>query len=242
MSTTVILMRMAVISMVVLAGCRPIVPVSNPASAISSRQAPVSRWIELQPGLRVCPVEHEVELEAVVCLESGWLEQVMCGPGTREHESILVTSIAPSAFHGALLAAGLRPGSPGSWREVGEDIVEVLPTGERVEIMLAVDGTENWVSVKSWIEGDSDRTIDGDWIFGGSFMRSSDEVPAGYSLYEADLSGSVIGLVTFGDETIGLSRIIPDQVALEPAQWKVRDGAVPPVGTVIRVRVRSVDR
>ena len=73
-------------------------------------------------------------------------------------------------------------------------------------------------------------------------MRAADEVPAGYSRYEADLSGSIIGLVTFGDETIGLSRVIPDQVDVEPAQWRIREGRVPSIGSTVRVLLRSADR
>ncbi|MDG2094955.1 MAG: YdjY domain-containing protein [Phycisphaerales bacterium] len=239
----IIIVRQAFMaSIVALAGCQSVVPSVATSPTSSSPGGSTDKWVELQPGLMVRPSAMEVQLKARICLDAGWLEQIMCAPGTREHESIMVTDIPPSAIHAALLAAGMQPGSPGFWREQDGDIIEMPPTGSRVEVLVAVDGSSQWQSVKSWIESDSGRSLDGEWIFGGSFLREADEVPAGYSRYEADLSGSIIGLVTFGDETIGLSRIIPDQVAFEPAQWRVAERRVPAIGTSVRVLVRSADR
>ncbi|MBG84275.1 MAG: hypothetical protein CMJ40_07005 [Phycisphaerae bacterium] len=225
-----------------LGGCRSDAPGSVDPSNPGPSSSVASKWIELQPGLTICPEDRAVEIEAEICLDSGWLEQVMCGPGTREHESIMVTAVSPSAVHAALLAVGMQSGSPGLWTQSDGEIIETPPTGSVVDVLVAVDGSDEWSSVNSWIEGDSGRPLEGEWVFGGSFMRAVDEVPSGYSRYEADLSGSIVGLVTFGDETIGLSRVIPDQVAIEPAEWKIREGSVPAIGSSIRVRIRSADR
>lgn len=230
------------ISIMFLAGCRSDAPMPVPASMADPAASPSPKWIELQPGLKICPTEHEVEIRAEICLDTGWLEQVMCGSGTREHESIMVTSVPPSALHAAMLAVGMQPGLPGSWHEVGAGVRETPPSGSSVDVLVALAGSDEWASVNSWIEGDSGRALQGEWIFGGSFMRAVDEVPAGFSRYEADLSGSIIGLVTFGDETIGLSQVIPDQVAVEPAQWRIREDEVPAIGSMVRVLIRSTDR
>ena len=233
-------MAVLVASALLLPGCHSDAPMSAPIT--DPPVSPSSKWIELQPGLEICPARHLVEIEAEICLDSGWLEQVMCGPGTREHESILVTTVPASAVHAALLAVGMQSGSPGSWSQVGSEIVETPPSGSRVEVLVALDGSDDWLPVDTWIEGDSAQAFDGQWIFGGSFLREVGELPAGYSLYEADRSGSIIGLVTFGDETIGLSRIIPDQVTVAPAQWRIREGQVPAIGRGVRVRIGSADR
>ena len=56
--------------------------------------------------------------------------------------------------------------------------------------------------------------------------------------YVADLSGSIIGLVTFDDEVIGFSRVIADQAAVHPPEWEVDPERIPPVGTEVRLVIR----
>lgn len=199
-------------------------------------------WIQLQPDLRVSPSLGIVELSATVCLDAGWLEQVVCGVGTREHESIMVTSVPASAVHAALLSVGMSPGRPGAWQEVDGEIIEIQPSGGRVAVRVAQVGTDQWSPVETWIQSASGQEIDGEWIFAGSSMRPVEETPPGYSRYEADLSGSLIGLVTFGDELIGYGQVIPDRVDVAPPKWKVNDVNVPPIGSQILIRMRSADR
>ena len=86
-------------------------PIAVPAEAkaepeLVQSEVVIEDWLELQPGLRVSRQRREVEFEAEICLDDGWLEQIICGPGTREHESIMVTRIPASSIHAALLAAG----------------------------------------------------------------------------------------------------------------------------------------
>ena len=51
--------------------------------------------------------------------------------------------------------------------------------------------------------------------------------------YVADESGSIIGLVTFGDEVIGFSRVLADQDAVQEPEWEVNTAAIPPMGTSV---------
>ncbi len=56
--------------------------------------------------------------------------------------------------------------------------------------------------------------------------------------YVADYSGSIIGLVTFGDEVIGFSEVIADQAAVQEPEWIVDTDRVPPIGTEVTVVIR----
>ncbi|MEE2906788.1 MAG: YdjY domain-containing protein [Planctomycetota bacterium] len=213
---------------------------TKPIGAQGEAPKTPSKWVELQPGLRISPGSQEVLLDAEVCLSDGWLEQVVCSVGTREHESIMVTSVPASALHAGLLAVGFQPGQPGQWHWEGGTVIREAPQGSDLEILVAPLGEEAWVPVRDWIMDEGGQSPQGHWVFGGSTMRDVESVPAGYSRYEADLGGSIIGLVTFGDETVGFSEVIPDEVAMAPEEWRVRVDAVPPVGSAVHVLIRPL--
>ena len=73
------------------------------------------------------------------------------------------------------------------------------------------------------------------WVFAGSAFADNPEWMGPGEHYVADLSGSVIGLVTFGDEVIGFETVMADQEAVEPMQWKVNTDHVPPIGTPVTI-------
>jgi hypothetical protein len=56
--------------------------------------------------------------------------------------------------------------------------------------------------------------------------------------YVADHTGSIIGLVTFGDEVVGFEEVFSDQQSVQPLAWQVRIDHVPPVGTPVTVILR----
>jgi hypothetical protein len=188
-------------------------------------------------GVTVWP--HRVELRAVVCLDAGWLEQIACTPGTREHEALVVVEIPPSDLHAALLAAGLEPGSPGHWTDDGGVVTAVPPSGDRIriEVRHQRDGRTVQESIRAWMIGaiHGEPFPESHWVFAGSAFADNPEWMGPGEHYVADLSGSVIGLVTFGDEVIGFETVMADQEAVEPMQWKVNTDHVPPIGTPVTI-------
>ncbi|MGA1393407.1 MAG: hypothetical protein ACO38W_09660, partial [Phycisphaerales bacterium] len=56
--------------------------------------------------------------------------------------------------------------------------------------------------------------------------------------YAADFSGSVIGLVTFGDEVVAFEEVRSDQVSIDEAGFLVRRGQPPPPGTRVTLIFR----
>ena len=196
---------------------------------------PEMSWVALKPGLRISREAGSVMFEAEICLDEGWLEQLVCGQGTREHESIMVTTIPASSIHAAMLAVGLEAGRPGQWVDGF-----VSPKGSEVMIRVRVSPERSDVPLREWVIGAEGVSPDQSWVFAGSRMRGPDEVPEGYSRYEADTTGSIIGLVTFGDEMLAYQEVIPDQIEVAPEEWKARTEAIPPVGTKVWVLVSPV--
>ena len=204
----------------------------------ASRVQSEHRWLDLADGLRVDRESRIVAVRAWVCLDRGWLEQVLCRPGTREHESLMVTDVAPSSIHAALLLIGLEPGRPGRWIEEEGEIRLTPPVGDSVDVMVRYEGDRSDgvidVPVTDWIADVATKRTHPrvPYIFAGSLMY---EEVQGDSNYAADHSGSVIGLVTFGDELLGAMEVIPDAESIRAPEWVVRTEAIAAVGTEVLV-------
>lgn len=200
------------------------------------------------------PRESRVEIKGFTCLDSGWLEQVACGPASREHESLVVIKARPSQIHAALLTAGFESGKPGRWTYDNDKLGAIDPTGEKVDILVRyVDKTGKTVEheIGKWIRGQVTEKDPGKpfprepFVFGGSAIAKNtpDMAPAGAKdageHYVADMTGSVIGLVTFGDEMIGFSRVMADQESVQEPAWEANTETLPPVETPVTVIIRK---
>ena len=79
---------------------------------------------------------------------------------------------------------------------------------------------------------------DNTWIFGGSNLEETPAWVGGKAQLAADLSGSVIGLATFGDEVLGLPQGVADPAAGNASPWSIRSQHVPPIGTPVTLLLR----
>ena len=218
-----------------------------PTDSLATEADPAAPVV-LRPfaGIVVRPDEATVEIQAWTCLEAGWLEQVACSPNSREHESLVVVEAKPSEVHAALLLAGFEPGSPGTWSYVDDALNFTQPTGDRLDVLVRYEDRAGDVllePINAWIQdhrGQHDFP-DEPWVFGGSAFQKNPQWMGPGEHYVADMTGSIIGLVTFGDEVIGFSRIIADQDAVQPPSWEVRTDHVPPRGTEVTLILRRAD-
>ncbi|MEZ6317427.1 MAG: YdjY domain-containing protein [Phycisphaerales bacterium] len=235
----------------------PAAPVESPPGADASgsfaREAPSApaglSFVELAPGLRLDARAKVVEFDGSVAVDAHdprtpdvYLELLVCAPDTREHESLVVTSVPASAIHAALLAAGLDPGGPGRVVQLRDGTVERRPAtgdGVRVEFMVQ-DATGAWRAhdPASWVmlQGSKERADWGGLVFAGSrfVMRG------GRERYDADGTGVIVGLTTFGSEVIAPVRAVsPDSWVDDPA-WVADADAMPARGTPVRVRVSAI--
>lgn len=200
------------------------------------------------PHIRIDAEARTVEFDCTVPIRLDdpraprvYLEQLVCIPDTKEHEVVLVTNAKPSHIHAALLAIGFTPGKPATWRQEGTKMLPVAAEGEAVAIELIytnaagqiiTDPPSRWV--KSATTGEPWPA--GNWVFAGSIMKPR---PAGET-YEADSSGTLIGLTSFGTEVLAWPKLIsPDSQQQEP-EWIADAAHVPSMNTKVVVRLKPV--
>jgi hypothetical protein len=229
--------------------------------------APTGEFRELFPGVRADMAAKIVEFDGQITpmlvkddrAPLFFLEVLACSPNTREHETFVVSSVKPSNLHAALLAIGLKPGSPGSWTLSDGTLVPHQPTGDRVSVeILYTDKRGDEVSADplEWIVSsrskqpffDAEKKIAADhqdpspgWVFAGSkFVKR--KTPGGdeREVYDADGAGTILGLTTFGSEVIAWSRVISPEASIEEPEWIADFDRTPPAEIKVRVRVRPV--
>ncbi|MBU3728825.1 MAG: hypothetical protein FGM37_06185 [Phycisphaerales bacterium] len=248
--------------MCVLVSCATDAPVDDPraAGAAAHTGGRAAQPASIAPGVRVDRAQQAVTVEGMVVLNQGFLEQLVCTPGTRVHESLIAIDAAPRELHAALLLAGLEPGAPGRWQEVadaaGEWSVErVRPTGPRLDVSVrwhAPDGTAHEQPILEWVRranapgdpsapshGAAGMSPPGHLVFAGSRIRTNTRSMGPGEHYVADFTGSVIGLVTFGDEVIAYDEVIADRVDVDPAVWEAWSERMPPEGTRVELLIRA---
>ncbi len=188
-----------------------------------------------QPGIRIDWLHNRVELDAKVVLRKGALELLVCSPGTREHESILVCPAKPSAIYQALGLIGLTPGHPVSYDPKAEQLIP--PAGEslRLSVRWRDGGEIKTVPVERWLQlRDEQKSPTAmDWMFTGS-MRTSD------GRFAADLEGTIICVVDFASALIGVGALHSDSNEL---LWlQAFEKRIPPRDTACTIILESATR
>jgi len=190
------------------------------------------------PGIRIDRDAGYVQIEAkVIHREAKWLELLVCSPGSREHETILTSPAKPSHIHLALLALGLVPGSPIDSRQAadGEGLEVVPPKGPKLALfcLWEADGQPHRAPANTWVrhQKTGDVLAGNTWLFTGSQFHVQD----GRRLYMADLNGTIVSLVNFGDDL--LTRPTTTTNRTDEQAWGTNMAAIPPVGTKVRLRM-----
>ncbi|MAX25218.1 MAG: hypothetical protein CMJ19_12010 [Phycisphaeraceae bacterium] len=191
------------------------------------------------PGVVVNHDQQFVDVTAKVVLRDGdWLELLLCTPGTREHESILTTTAKPSHIHLALVMLGLEPGQPMTGKKVG-DKLEVTPASGplvAVSVYYKLEDKTIMVPANQWVYDKNTRQDlpDNQWLFAGSsFIKTNEQ-----TLYRANVNGSVITLVHFGDDLLARKTNLTSRN--DNARWQARTEKIPPVGTPVTLRLKPV--
>lgn len=212
---------------------------------------------EVFPGVRINDARTVMEFDARTSpmlvrddrAPLFFLEVLVCTPDTREHETLAVTSVRPSHIHAALLLLGAAPGTPGGFTFENNRLLPVQPTGEPLDVRF-VHRADFGLQIESdpldWIVNSRNRArfLDTErriapgppapgFLFTGSRMRTRD----GREVYDADGSGTVVGLTTFGSEVIGWSRVISPEANIQEPEWIADFSRTPPGDTPIKVRV-----
>lgn len=218
------------------------------AGAWGQEEAPIEGGMrEVFPHVRVDAAAKVVEFDGIVPIDCHqeetpevFLEVVACTPGTKEHEALVMTKARASHVHAALLSIGLEPGKPGSWNWDGEKMTSVEPEGPAVGVRISYerDGERVEADARDWIvkaEGGGHFGEGATWVFAGSRFVTRDE----REVYDADGTGLVIGLTTFGSEVVAWHEVIsPESDVQEPA-WIANRELVPAYKTEVVVRLSA---
>lgn len=222
----------------------------GPAPRVEDEPATPAGFREVFPHVRVDTRARLVEFDAVVPIDANqqtYLEVLVCTPDTREHESALKTRALAAHVHAALLLVGLEPGRPGSWEWRGQTLLPNAPSGSSVSVVVVLDAGQPGSSVPITdlaVSATSGRTLtqslakpNSAFVFAGSGFRRS---PTG-DLYEGDLAGTLVGLCTFGSETIALREMHSPEAAVEEPVWIANARVVPAQGSSVVVRLSPRD-
>jgi hypothetical protein len=191
----------------------------------------------LHPAVELWRDAGEVQVQAEVACVRGDLEQICCARGTREHESLLVTGAPASAVQAGLLALGMRAGRPGSWRQgAAGQLEQQPPEGSPVEVRVRWQEAGVWreAPITAWLDDRRPGPGAIRFVFAGSRFVNT---PQG-ERFAADLSGSIVGLVTFGDEVVACAQVVPDRVDVAPPRWRARGAVMPVEGTPVTLILR----
>lgn len=229
-----------------------------PPQTADSHTPHTRRTLEPFPGIVVHidpSTGNSIEIAGRACLDAGYLEQVACAPNSREHESLVViTPAKPSQVHAALLLAGFTPGSPGRWTYENDTLATINPTGDALDVWVRYTNSHGQIvehPVRDWIRGVAMPGQDASappvrplfpntpWIFGGSAFAPNPKFMGPGEHYVADMTGSVVGLVTFGDEPIGFAHVSSDQEDMQAPEWEVNTDLIPPMDTPVTLILRA---
>jgi hypothetical protein len=175
-------------------------PIPEKAKPFPAKQALV--YLEVMPD-----GSRRVHFLADTCLREGQLEALVCKAVTKEHESILSINIDGKMLHAALLAAGATPGSPAQFLVKDGEAIYKPAHGSKIKIELTyyLNGKlrQNVPAKELVMNNQTKKTLDSDWVFGGSrFVKLPDD-PKGTQIYTAN-NGDFISVANFPDSMLDL--------------------------------------
>jgi hypothetical protein len=233
-----------------LAGC------SNKAHSKHDAAKPAGDVTSFGDGVRVNLVEGWVEFDAEVCAIDDpdvtvplYLEQAVCSWNTREHESVFATDVRPSMIHAALLLAGREPGTPGDWAENMDGSLDpIQATGEPLTVTVLwtdAEGVSREEPLRTFVafgpDADSDLDIDDlSFVFSGSRTVPGRRPTDPVEIYAADFEGTIVGLSSFGTETVAPTVLHHPDLFREPAIWIANFATIPAPRTGVRIRLSPI--
>jgi hypothetical protein len=213
----------------------------EPAQDVDPVADAIKQINEQDNGVTVDAKKGHLDIAATVCLRRGeFLEMFACTKDSREHESILVIDGMPSTIHLGLLLLGQEPGKPLSY-DRGFDPPKLVPaTGPKIGVYIVVkaDNIEREIPANRWVQDNKTEEMmqSNVWLFAGSqFAEFQDK-----QVYQADLNGSAISLVNFGDDLLTLDNKMTDANESHGKVWAPRTKAIPEVGTKVTIRLKPL--
>lgn len=220
------------------------VQVTPAPAATAEKQTPRQEPTEVKTGelphIKIDLVKKTIDIDAKVVLREGeWLELLACTVNSKEHESVLAIEALPSHVHFALLMLGLEPGAPMRWVKKDKDKYEIRQGyGPKVAVTLRYekDGKPVEVPANEWIidQKKKEKLASNIWLFTGAEFQKFDDK----EVYAADVNGTAITIVSFGDDLLARATDMTDRT--DDATWAANTEAIPELGTKVTIRLTPV--
>jgi len=177
-------------------------------------------WLDL-PGKRVI-------VGGGVALADGPIEFFACPRKTKEHESVVVVDTSARLVHAALLAIGLKPGSPAS---LADEYTPATGDAVAVEVRWRGDGGEQRQAAQRWVrDSRTGKELDCNWVFAGSQFWTDPN--SGREYYQAD-GGDLVCVSNFPTAMLDLP--IASSQANEALLFEAFTERIPPRGTPVEL-------
>lgn len=219
------------------------IAIAAPMPVTSVAAAAVVEDLSPFPFVKVNLKQRTVVIEGAVAVDVHdpetprvWLEVVACSPDSKEHEALVVTRARPSHIHAALLLVGLQPGEPGRVEWDGAKVRAISPRGPEVGVAFGIGvGTaadlgeriapEDWITLST--TGKPPEQLR--FVFSGSGFTTT---KAQGMRYAADSAGTIVGLTTFGTETIAMVDVVSPDSGLQAPEF-LASSKLPKRGTPV---------
>jgi hypothetical protein len=206
-------------------------PAPSPGGTPQPSPATAGKRVEYAPGITIDYTVPQVEIASTVALREGLLELLLCAKGTKEHESILVTTAKPRQVYEAIGLIGVTPGQPPQFDPQTKTAVAASGDPVVIEIRTAGDAGSQTVPAHEWVMNAADKSPakPQNWTFQGS-RREGDT-------FMADEDGTIVCVVDFDSALVGLAE---PHSSSNAELWAAANTAkVPPIGTACTVIIRG---
>ncbi len=203
------------------------------------------------PHIRIDTANHFVEIDGIVCIDAADPNQpagvplecfIITSSSGKEHESLVLTQASAKEIHAALLMAGFEPGTPGSfdWDAGSRTLKPIAPSGQLLNLSVAY-ADRDFVDLGTWamhMNGSGllpEHHSAAIWHFAGSRFTKT----KGGEIYDAQMTGIIAGLCTFGGEVLSWPDTISADSNMQEPDFVANKSAIPPFKTAVRVRITS---
>ena len=165
----------------------------------------------------------------------GAVEYLLCGPGGKEYESIIVVNSSAKEIHDAMLKLGVERGTPPMYDEEKDEMIGATGTGVLVFVEWESNGETKRVRGEDLLYNmQTQKSMQHvAWIFSGSR-----EVPD----LDSEDEDAMIPQAFIGNDIIALnyvdgSALFQSPIPSEESPYKKNVEALPPLGTSVKVTI-----
>ena len=165
----------------------------------------------------------------------GAVEYLLCGPGGKEYESIIVVDSSAEEIHNAMLQLGVKRGTPSMYDEEKDEMIGATGTGVLVFVEWESNGETKRVRAEDLLHNmQTQKPMQHvAWIFSGSR-----EVPD----LDSEDEDAMIPQAFIGNDIIALnyvdgSALFQSPIPSEESPYKKNTETLPPLGTSVKVTI-----